>query len=182
MKHLLWLGLLVCGASQATEVVWLKLTPHFSYRDITTICSTTIATKEVYFGAELEGNLALRAVLKDNLSGILADSIPFSPSELSGIVIHRDGAQQAWLRSFSASGRLLNWLFFHSGDSFECRPSQPLATLSPAPFDYLFDTDGLGDTLFFTDSNLGKFSGKRADGASYQAQLHFGQERLSSGR
>lgn len=181
MKQGTWvfaLAMFVCGQLMATEILWLKLTPNFSYRDINTACSTGAfpGGRDLYFAAEVEGNKVTRAAIKDNLSDILSSRIEFLPPEISAIALYRDSMGRLWLEQLPLSVRLLNWVFFHvSSYSEGCRPPQRLATISPAPFSFSFDMDGLGEGSLVSHSTAGKFIGKRWDGAAYEAELRFAE-------
>ena len=178
-------ALIIHGTSYATDIVWLKLAPIFTYKDASTSCSTTPSTVvigQLYFGAEVEGDVVTKAVLKDNTIEVLTDRIYFDAVERQRIEILRDSSGRLWLKTLPLTPRLLNWVFFNAdaGSQTECKLPQPLITISPAPFTFDFDIDGLGESLSFSDSRTGKFSGKRKDGTGYTATLRFTQEQFGS--
>jgi len=159
-------------SANAAEILWLKLTPTFAYKDISTICSTGLAPTTLYFGAELENLQVNRAVLKDNNVDVITDKIFFLPEELSGIELYRDGMGRVWLKTLPLTARLLNWFLFNAGAGIpECKPSQPLLTVGPIPFSYSFAVEGLGEGGVSAESTFGKLFGNRKDGGAYQAEL-----------
>ena len=185
-------GLLFClcsflfaGASHGTEIMWLKIAPIFSYKDVSTSCSTSpssVVIGQLYFGAEVEDMVVKRAALKDNTIEVITDRIYFDERELPGIELYRDKKGQRWLKTLPLSVRLLNWVFFNadSGSTSECKLPQPLLTIGPAPYTFDFDVEGLFESLSYSDSRTGKFGGQRKDGTSYTARLRFTQEQFPS--
>lgn len=164
-------------AVKASDVVWLRLTPNFSYKDISIICSTSQFSTTLYFGAEVEGTQAIRAVLKDSTIESIADKIAFLSEDLSGIEFHQDKFDRLWLKNLTLSARLLVWVFRNAGDPFlSCKPTQPLKTVSPTHFVFTFNVDGLGESVLYSESQLGKFKGQRKDGAAYVATLQLQQK------
>jgi len=179
VKYWVVIFLIWTNTAPAAEIVWLKLTPYFSYRDITTHCTTVHFPSVFYFSAEVDGDRVLRAALKDDTFEVLADRIYFHPSEVVGIRMYRDPAGQLWLKGLPLSVRLLSWAFRNAGQSLDqCVPPQKLRSVSPTPFPFVFDTERLGESVFDALSTHGKFSGHRADGSPYQAELRFYQKRM----
>lgn len=180
---LLAFACLIAPYAYGSEVMWLKIAPIFSYKDVSTSCSTSpssVVVGQLYFGAEVEGLVVKRASLKDNLIEVITDRIYFEERELSGIELFRDKRGQLWLKSLPMSARLLNWAFFNadSGSTSDCKLTQSLLTIGPAPYTFDFDVDGLWESLSFSDSRTGKFGGQRKDGSAYTASLRFTQEQF----
>ena len=166
----------------AADILWLKLTPGFTYKDISTACSTTHFPKTLYFGAEVDGGQANLAVLKDSTFEPVANKIAFLKEELSGIELHQDKFDRLWMKNLTLSARLLGWVFTNAGDSFGgCKPPQPLKTVSLAPFAFAFNVEGLGETVIFSESQLGTFKGQRKDGGAYVATVQWRQRQFESG-
>src|SRR3989338_94011 len=60
-------------------------------------------------------------------------------------------------------------------------PPQPLKTVSLAPFAFAFNVEGLGETVIFSESQLGTFKGQRKDGGAYVATVQWRQRQFESG-
>ncbi len=128
----------------AADVFWLKLTPRFTYKDISMACSTVQFPRDLYLGAQVDNDQVSLAVLQDGTSDVLTDKIAFLKEELPGLELHVDKFGRFWMKNLTLSARLLGWVFTNAGDSFGgCKPSQPLKTVSPAPFVFAFDVEGL---------------------------------------
>lgn len=167
----------------ATDVLWLRLTPLFSYQDLTLACSnfvhSSFSPADLFFVAEVDGMTVNRAALRDRTTGDFPEVITFLPSELEGIELFRDKKERLWLKSLPQSARLLNWVFFRTtGIIEECKPPQALKTLGPSPFTFTFSSSELGGESSAIDSQGGSFNGKRQDGYAYQVFLKFTQRQL----
>ncbi len=177
--------ILLSVSTQATEVVWLRLTPLFSYKDITLACSNFIkpihTPRDLFFAAEVNGITVQRAALRDSTSQMFAESISFLSSELVGIALTRDGKERLWLKALPKSARLLNWVFFRTTYTPDgCKPPLPLKTLEPAAFIFTFNPEELGGMPGSIDSQTGTFRGQRQDGYAYEASLRLTQRQLNS--
>lgn len=178
----LFAGLVFGHGAFAADILWLNLTPSFTYKDISTACSTTQFPRTLYFGAEVDGNQANLAVLKDSTFEPVANKIAFLKEELSGIELHQDKFGRLWMKNLTLSARLLGWVFTNAGDSLGgCKPPQSLKTVSPAPFVFAFNVEGLGETAIFSESQLGTFKGQRKDGGAYVATVQWSQRQFESG-
>lgn len=173
-------GLLVfvsTASAREAQIVWVKLTKKFSYKDIDRFCTTdkALAQPRMFFGAEVESGIVKAAVLKTDTFEPLVKRIVFQPQELSGVQIKSLSPGNYWVESLTLTARLLNWVFFNEGGLDECYPTQQLVTLSPNTFQFTFDFS-LGLSLPVSlPSNTGKYWGKRKDGRAYQAALSFDQ-------
>lgn len=176
------LFLLLTGATAfATDIMWLKLTPNFSYRDFSIVCSTQPFMGRLYLGAEVEGIKVTKAVIKTYPSDLLAQKIILSSTEANAIELYIDQEGRFWLKQLPLNSRLLNWVFFHASDDLgKCRPPQPLSSIDPLQLSFAFSTEGLGESTSSSQSQVGKFKGQLKDSSAYQAQLSFTEEQYST--
>lgn len=171
--------LLMSTTAFATDIMWLKLTVHFSYRDFSIVCSTQSFMGRLYFGAEVEGTKVTKAVIKTYPSDLFGQKIILSETEANAIELYVDPAGGFWLKQLPLSSGLLNWAFFHASDDFEkCRPPQPLSSIDPSQLSFVFSTEALGESASSSDSQVGKFKGRLKDGSAYQAKLSFTEEQV----
>ena len=175
------LAVIIFFASHAVaDVLWLRFTPKLTYRDLFVACSGEFEAPTIYFASEVDGKKVLRAYLRDRAESVLVSSIAFEPQDLAGVELQSDKTDKTWIAQLTLSARLLNWVFFHSGDDFSgCKPSQPLATIDPGSFPFAFDLSDLGVHTDFSQSQLGKFKGRLKDGSAYQASIFLTQYQFS---
>lgn len=163
----------------AADVLWLKLTPRFTYKDLITACSTEHFPTTLYFSAEIENGKVLRAGLKSHTMDVFANRIFFLPSELEEIEWHHEVSGRLWLAKLPLSTRLLVWVFQNAGNGFQaCKPSRPMKTLSPAQITYVFDV-APEESGLATSSQVGRFAGTLVNGNSFAATLGWSQEQWS---
>ena len=184
MRRRFWIVVGLCLVASnllASEIVWLKVTSPFSYRDLFTACSTSASPAYLYFGAEVSGQTATQATLATGFD-VLSYRISFSSEEAQGIKFYSDSKKRLWLSELTLSPRLLSWAFQYAGRTLDqCRPSTSLATVGPVPSVFVFRTDGLGEDVLVSNSQIARFYGKRVDGYAYNASLQFVQQQYSSG-
>ncbi len=173
----LLVGLLFNRAGLGSDVVWFKFIPSFSYKDISTFCSNTQLPKPLYLGVEVEGTQLISASLKNDTFELGTDRIQFFAEELSGIVFHPDSFNRLWIKSLALSDRLLKWVMANASYTInECAPTQPIMTIFPTQFIFTFNVNGLGESVLFSESQLGTFKGQRKDGGSYVATIQWKQK------
>lgn len=169
--------ILGCATGWATEVVWVRLTPLLSYRDISTNCQTG-GYFHHYLGAEVDSRGVKAAVLSAGGLGVSHRSISLSQSELAGLRFQADSFERVWVTDFSFSERLTRWVLENSGGFDGCKPTQALVSANPSDFTFSFKLETLGTGPSSVSSNFGKFGGTRKDGRAYQAKLYFLQEQM----
>ncbi len=166
--------------ASAADILWLKLTPHFSYRDISVACSntthSTFLPNELFLSLEIDGGKVTRAILRDRPTKSPRDysaSVEFSKEELGGLAVYQDKLSRLWLKAFSLSGKVLNWIFYRTIYQGTCEPSQKLKTLGPQPSVFEFDLSALDSGIASSDSKKSEYKGELVDGGTYQATLSF---------
>lgn len=179
MKALVALSLLFSlgagHAARAADVTWMDISADIAYSDATTAC-THEATflYEIYLAAEITAGRFTRAVLKWGSMTMPMRQIDLSPDELAGITLQQDPRGRYWLKSFPLSPRVASFILFQIGN-FACGVPQPLATVTPAPLPYVFNTPGLGVEALVNGSQALSFSGARRDGQPYTATMRLFQ-------
>ena len=171
-------ALSAAGGIQAAEVVWLKLKPRFSYRDIHRICSVDAGGEPFALGAEVDGDMTRAAVLMNGTHPMLVHRVKFTAEEMSSVEWQRDSLGRLWLKRLPLNARLLNWVFFNmpSASIGYCRPSEPLATLGPNSFAFIFEANNLGELGAMNLSSNAKFQGRLKGGGAYEAELSWRQK------
>lgn len=184
MKKTLLL-LLILGTVNVfgVEVTWVKLNPLFSYRDLFNFCNTKsdiTGGRDFYLGLESEQGTVERAILKDgNFS--FSNVITFSSAEAQQIQLTEDSNKQYWVKSMFLSSKIVNWIFYHMGDSmFGCVPGGEIATMTPSTKSFEFDLSTINSFPAQGSSDAGKFSGRLKDGTGYQAELQFIQKQVNN--
>lgn len=162
---------LLCGQALATQISWIKLQANFSYRDLKQTCTSTGIGSQIYFAAELEKDLIVRAALNKYQSVSSPKySYVFSEDELKDITPYRDPYGNVWLKELRLSGPASSWVFEYA-DDYYCHPSKPTKTVVPSPAVFYFETDSLGHELAMSLSNEVAFNGVLSDERPYEATL-----------
>jgi hypothetical protein len=152
----------------ANETLRLHLTPTFSYRDFSRTCRVEeIFPRSLSLALNIDGNRVIGARLTDRFD-FFAKEIDFDANEVKGIHLHRDASGRAWLKSLTLGPRHLVWFFFLSSD---CRPTQELRTINKAINVFEFETQGLGEFCFDSQTPPYSFYGALADGSSYTIRM-----------
>jgi S-adenosylmethionine:tRNA-ribosyltransferase-isomerase (queuine synthetase) len=177
MKYLLLISLIFIQSwGFATEVVWLKLKPMFSYKDLEKSYNSNDWPTMFYIVFEVNANKVLRAALKDNDHPYLNSTFYFTSNELKNISLHKDSKGRHWLRKFNLNEKQLIWVTEQLGKKLLSYPYVHLKSCLPSDFEFSFDIKDLGESLTSTYSNQGRFHGKTSDGLSYNVNLFWVQE------
>jgi len=173
------LSLTFCAYGFGADVIWLRLSPDFSYRDITLSCSNKIAgfPTELFFSAEVTNGKVTAARLSRSTSPN-TDAITFPTKDLGNTELTMDAAKRVWLKSLQLSSATLNWIFFRAGSNLlSCRPPMALKSIEPAEHKFIFETPDENPD-FDSSSELKKFAGQRSDGKIYNVDLRLTQKRV----
>jgi hypothetical protein len=110
MRLITTVGLFFSSLCFCNEVVWLKFTPQFSYKDISTSCTSDLFKSPRYLGLEIEGKTVVRASFRDGFTAGISTSVPFDSKEIKAIDIVKDKDGFWWVKSVALSRRMI--LFF----------------------------------------------------------------------
>jgi hypothetical protein len=167
---------LVSGHAE-DNLMSVKLTPYFSYKDITTACVNQSLPSQFEFVAKVQATTIVWGQLKESTSDFFAERIQFQVDELNQLEIFQDEFGRHWIKNLFLSERLLNWVFFRAGKSLNlCEPPQSLASITPQSVRFLFNINQLIESNLSLNSQKINFKGQRKDGSFYQASLRWKQQ------
>jgi len=160
--------LLLSSVAMAKENVRIRLTPLMTYRDVSVNCSTQNNPLRRYLEIVVDGGKVRSAAIQRDLPPLAFNPFWLNASELNDLRLLKNADGEWRLTRWKLSARLLGWFFYQGGSYLSCGPAQPLLTVSPGEFEFLFPED-----TGWTYSNLGKFTGTRKDGGAYHIELEF---------
>ena len=175
MKNLLTvMAVMALGSSSSFgALVGVDLLARFMYQDLTTRCVVSSMGHGLHLNGTIRDGKVVQAMLANTASNEY--QINFLPDELNGIEVTADAIGNYYVTTLPLSARLLSWMFFNFDVQWAifggCKPSQPLATLTPHGHIYKFRHQTSMD-LF---APLQRFRGNRADGTPYAVTLGFTQ-------
>jgi len=180
MKHTVLLTLAVAWfiptSSWGADIFWLKLKMVHWYKDLGTDCKGFSSGGDLVLSAEHENGVVKRVLLANHpytwVYKAIYKSIDLSPRELASIKLFTDKKGRFWLKEVMWEPRTLMWAM-QRGAEFDrvCQLPQTLQTISPGPVTLVFETEGLEDGIWVSDSPKHSYSGTRADGQAYQATM-----------
>jgi hypothetical protein len=172
------LALLVTSPAFAA-FLGVSLEPLFLYQDFYHHCETSIPNAIEIIGS-IEGGKAVEAHFHDpawdNDRYGRNPNYAFLPEELTGMEVGLDSLGDYYIAKLPMSPRLLVWAFKHlDGYIDACRPTKPIATLSPYGHVYTFTPKDA--STFYTGP--ARFRGTLSDGSPFGIRLLFLQRHAS---
>lgn len=173
----------VCGE---TEIMWVKFQVNRTYQDADKNCFGASAQGQLLFSLELKDGVATAGQLQ-NFSNVfpyaaIYRSLLLSPDEIKSIKLYQDSRGNWWVTSISLSETSLRWALFESAYRYSfCPAPQPLETVAPNGFIFEFETEGLKEGIWISESNKTAVSGKRKDGLPYSGSIQLTQKEYRDG-
>jgi len=164
----LWSVLFLCSMGFGADILSLGIRTEFRYADIDHQCYLPPLAENFTLAAEIDGHQITRATLRKNMLSDYSQIIELSSEEIAELTPLAKGSQ--WqLSQWKLSGRVLEMIFLGGKDQGldTCFPPEPLATVSPQTFDFVFSS---------ADSNKAVFTGETKSGKAYRIELSLTQD------
>jgi len=189
MKHALFFivvtAYLLPISSQGADLFWLNLRMKHKYKDAVTDCRGYSHGGDLFLSAEHENGVLSRVAIANHPYTwpykAIYRSIELSPQELASTKLYRDKKGRYWLKESSWEQRTLMWAMKWGAEfNGHCKLPQSLQSISPSQVNLVFEVDGLEDGIWISDSPSHRYSGTRADGLSFQADMQIIQREYRS--
>lgn len=185
MKPLLLLFLLLGkslnAAGSQTEIMWVTFEVNRSYKDADVNCFGTSAQGKLLFSAELEDGVIKSAQLQNKPNvwpySYTYRALELSTEELRSVSLYQDKRGEWWVTRLALSEPSFRWALYESAKVYSfCKAPQPLETVSPKGFTFEFETEGLKEGIWISESNGTDVAGKRKDGRPYTGSIQITQK------
>jgi len=187
-KIILALLLVLNGEAFCTQpdIMWVKLQVNRKYQDADVKCFGTSAQGQLLFSAELQDGVVTTAQLQ-NFPHVwpysaIYQALPLSARETRSIKLYQDKRGEWWLTQLVLSELSLRWALYESGRRYSfCPAPQPLETVTPKGFTFDFETEGLKEEIWISESNSTDVSGTRKDGRPFTGSIQITQKEFKDG-
>lgn len=189
LKRLILSALLVISTPvfcAQTEIMWVKFQVNRIYKDADKNCFGTTAQGQLLFSAELVDGVVIAAQLQN-----FPQVFPYTPiyralalsvDEIKSIKLYQDTRGEWWVTQLELSEPSFRWALFESAYRYSfCATPQPLDTVTPKGFTFEFETEGLKEGIWISESNKTSVSGSRKDGQKYSGSIQLTQKEFRDG-
>lgn len=183
----------LCAGTQAiSQFVWLEFGTPITFKSMTNDCEDGVYPNDYtvrpvfFFSAEVRDKKVTRARVSKSTMDVrcsgpaplfmgYSPSISFSESEIKEVELYFDKQNRPWVKTLPWNSRFLAWLV---ANKTGCKPYEEPQKIEPAHALFQFKIDGLGDTVFETQTDIAVFKGFEKGGNAYRATLVLKQKRL----
>lgn len=169
-----------------TEVMWVKFQVNRTYNDAAVSCTGLSAKGQLLFSAEVENGVVKKAKLH-NFPMVfpykaIYRALPLSQDEVKSVRLFQDSRGFRWVAALTLSESTLRWAIYESALRYaHCATPQTIATVTPNGVTLEFETEGLEEGIWVSESNKVLFSGTRKDGLSFSGSLQLTQKEYLDG-
>jgi hypothetical protein len=160
-----------------TRTIWIRLTSYLNYSDGTKTCSWGGLGIDIHLLLHLKEGVLTHAAFY-RYPGEEWTKLNLTQEEYAKIAVYSDSYGKLWIDHFSLNSRLASRIIYRTAASWTaCMSLGPhsLKTLGPLPFDFRFDTKGLGEEIVVSGSQKIPFHGILNDGRPYKGELQIYQ-------
>lgn len=189
MKKLMFLVVFLASASgfcSETAIMWTKLQVNRTYRDADVNCFGVTGEGQLLISAEIKDGRVVAAQLQNYPNVFPYTAIyafrPLSDSETQSLKLFKDKRGTWWLTRLELSESTFRWALYESAKRYAfCHAPQPLETVTPKGFVFEFETEGLEEGIWLSESNRTDVSGTRKDGGAYKGSIQITQREFKDG-